>query len=51
MLIKSADDKSKRLALLQDLQRSPTLDARRKEWLREELRRCNDGMLGYQSRR
>lgn len=28
MLIKSADDKSKRLALLQDLQQSPLLDAR-----------------------
>ena len=26
MLIKSADDKSKRLALLQDLQQSPLLD-------------------------
>jgi hypothetical protein len=28
MLIKSADDKSKRLALLQDLQQSPLLDRR-----------------------
>ena len=27
MLIKSADDKSKRLALLQDLQQSPLLEA------------------------
>lgn len=27
MLIKSADDKSRRLALLQDLQQSPLLDA------------------------
>jgi hypothetical protein len=27
MLIKSADDKSKRLALLEDLQNSPVLDA------------------------
>ena len=27
MLIKSADDKSKRLALLQDLQRSPMLES------------------------
>lgn len=28
MLIKSADDKSRRLALLEDLQKSPVLDAR-----------------------
>ena len=40
MLIKSADDKFKRLALLQDLQQSPVLDARQKDWLREQLRRC-----------
>ncbi len=46
MLIKSADDKSKRLALLQDLQQSPMLDARQKEWLRDELRRCKAGMEG-----
>lgn len=46
MLIKSADDKSKRLALLQDLQQSPMLDARQKEWLRDELRRCKTGMDG-----
>jgi hypothetical protein len=46
MLIKSADDKSKRLALLQDLQQSPVLDARQKDWLREELRRCKTGMEG-----
>ncbi len=46
MLIKSADDKSKRLALLQDLQKSPYLDARQKEWLRDELRRCKAGMEG-----
>jgi hypothetical protein len=37
MLIKSADDKSKRLAFLQDLQQSPMLDAGQKEWLRYEL--------------
>ena len=46
MLIKSADDKSKRLALLQDLQQSPMLDARQKEWLRDELRRCKTGIEG-----
>lgn len=31
MLIKSADDKSKRLALLQDLQQSPMLDGHYKD--------------------
>lgn len=46
MLIKSADDKRKRLALLQDLQHSPMLDARQKEWLRDELRRCKTGIKG-----
>lgn len=46
MLIKSADDKSKRLALLQELQQSPMLDARQKEWLRDELRRCKAGIEG-----
>jgi hypothetical protein len=43
MLIKSADDKSKRLALLQDLQHSPMLDTRQKECLRDELRFEIDG--------
>ena len=37
MLIKSADDKSKRLALLEDLQNSPVLDAWQKTKLREQL--------------
>lgn len=37
MLIKSADDKTKRLALLEDLQKSLLLDMRQKEWLRDEL--------------
>jgi hypothetical protein len=37
MLIKSADDKSKRLVLLQDLQQSPLLDARQNSTLRPEL--------------
>ncbi len=46
MLIKSADDKSKRLALLEDLQKSPLLDARQKEWLRVELRNLTAGMKG-----
>jgi len=46
MLIKSADDKSKRLALLQDLQKSSLLDARQKEWLRVELRNLSAGIKG-----
>lgn len=46
MLIKSADDKSRRLALLQDLQQSPLLDARQKEWLRVELRNLTAGIRG-----
>jgi len=45
MLIKSADDKSKRLALLEDLQKSNLLDARQKEWLRVELRNLTAGLL------
>jgi len=46
MLIKAADDKSKRLALLEDLQQSPLLDARQKKCLREELMRCRKGIQG-----
>lgn len=46
MLIKSADDKSRRLALLQDLQQSRLLDARQKEWLRVELRNLTAGIKG-----
>lgn len=46
MLIKSADEKSKRLALLEDLQRSPLLDRRQQEWLRDELHRTKRGIAG-----
>jgi hypothetical protein len=46
MLIKTADDKTRRLTLLQELQKSPLLDARQKDWLREELRRLRTGMEG-----
>jgi hypothetical protein len=46
MLLKKADDKSKRLALLQDLQKSHILDARQKKWLREELGRLRKGIQG-----
>lgn len=46
MLLKSADDKSKRLALLEDLQRSPLLDSKQKNWLRDELMRLKKGIQG-----
>ncbi|WP_427911606.1 nuclease-related domain-containing protein [Ramlibacter sp. MMS24-I3-19] len=46
MLIKKADDKGKRLSLLEDLQRSAVLDARQKQWLREELSRLRKGIQG-----
>lgn len=46
MLIKPADDKSKRIALLEDLQRSPLLDRRQHEWLRDELHRTKRGIAG-----
>lgn len=46
MLLKSADDKSKRLALLEDLQKSSVLDARQKKWLRDELGRFRKGIQG-----
>lgn len=48
MLLKRADDKSKRLALLQDLQQSKLLDAHQKKWLREELVRLRKGIQGEQ---
>ncbi len=46
MLLKSADDKSKRLALLEDLQKSTLLDMKQKRWLREELGRFRKGIQG-----
>lgn len=46
VLLKTADDKSKRLNLLEDLQRSAMLDARQKKWLREELMRLRKGLQG-----
>lgn len=46
MLIKSADDKSKRLALLEDLQKSNRLDQKQKDWLRDELNRLRKGIQG-----
>jgi hypothetical protein len=46
MLLKNADDKSKRLALLEDLQNSPLLDAKQKKWLDEQLINVRKGMQG-----
>lgn len=46
MLLKTADDKTKRIALLEDLQKSTLLDARQKKWLREELGRLRKGIQG-----
>lgn len=46
VLIKSADDKSKRLELLRSLQSSPLLDAKQKAWLRDEWGRTTRGIQG-----
>lgn len=46
MLIKTADDKSKRLALLEALSESTLLDARQKEWLDKEWWALKEGMRG-----
>lgn len=46
MLIKTADDKSKRLALLEDLQKSSMLDRQQREWLKDELLRLKRGIQG-----
>lgn len=46
MLLKSVDEKSKRVTLLEQLQQSQLLDAFQKKWLREELMRLKRGMQG-----
>jgi Nuclease-related domain len=46
VLIKSADDKSKRLALYEDLQKSPLLDTSQKERLANELKNLRRGIQG-----
>lgn len=46
MLLKSADDKSKRLALLEELQRSPVLDTFQKKWVYDQLMRLKKGIQG-----
>lgn len=49
MLIKAADDKTKRLRLLEDLQNSTRLDVRQKDWLSKELRNTKVGIQGEES--
>lgn len=46
MLIKSADDKSKRLKLLDDLKHAHSLDERQKKWLNDEYWRVKQGIEG-----
>lgn len=46
MLLKKADDKAKRLKLLEDLQQSKLLDTRQRDWLRDELDRLRKGIQG-----
>jgi len=46
MLLKSADDKSTRLHLLEELQNSNRIDARQHEWLRNELSLLRKGIQG-----
>ena len=46
MLLKSADDKSKRLHLLETLQNADVLDATQRKWLHEEVVRVTKGLQG-----
>ncbi|WP_295531065.1 nuclease-related domain-containing protein [uncultured Pseudacidovorax sp.] len=46
MLLKKADDKSKRVTLLMELQKSPLLDERQRSWLRDELEALRKGIDG-----
>ncbi len=46
MLLKSADDKSRRVTLLEELQRSQLIDQMQRKWLREELMRLKKGIQG-----
>ncbi|MDC6166990.1 nuclease-related domain-containing protein [Paucibacter sp. XJ19-41] len=46
MLIKHADDKTKRLVLLEELQRSSLLDKRQRDWLKDEQHRTVQGIHG-----
>jgi hypothetical protein len=49
MLLKSADDRSKRVRLLESLITSPALDAKQKEWVHQELDRLRKGIQGEKS--
>lgn len=49
MLIKSADDQSKRLALLDSLQSSPLLDTQQREWLNDQVWALRKGASGERS--
>lgn len=46
MLIKSPDDHSKRLRLLEELKKSDRLDDHQKDWLRNEYYRLKPGLAG-----
>lgn len=46
MLIKSADDKSKRLRLLEELRHASVLDTRQRDWLLDEQKRVKGGIEG-----
>lgn len=46
MILKSADNKSKRLQLLEDLQQSTQLDDYQRRWLRQQLPRERKGIQG-----
>lgn len=46
MILKPADDKGRRLKLLEDLQQSAVLDFAQKKWLRTELMRLRKGIQG-----
>lgn len=48
MILKSADDKSKRVHLLEGLQQSALLDDFQRKWLREQLPRVRKGIQGEQ---
>lgn len=49
MLLKSADDKTKRIRLLEELQRSDRLDSVQRDWLETELDRLRKGIAGEKS--
>lgn len=46
MIIKQADDKAKRLAMLAELKQSTRLSANQRDWLDDELMRLRRGIEG-----